>query len=109
VKIRFFANEKQRSPISSFISKLSIKDQAIIVSVLDDIQKNNFTAKGCKFRKIEGKLWEIKISTFSGGYRFFYVVIEEDIILILHAFKKKSQKAPLKELKLARKRLKEVL
>jgi phage-related protein len=77
--------------------------------VFQDIQNYGFEAKGCEFRQIESKLWEIKIRTSTGGYRFFYVTLTRSHIHVLHSYKKQSQKAPLKELDIARKRLKEIL
>ena len=39
----------------------------------------------------------------------FYASIEREEIILLHAYTKKSQKAPIKEIKIAEKRMKEVL
>ncbi|HFD2311459.1 TPA: type II toxin-antitoxin system RelE/ParE family toxin, partial [Legionella pneumophila] len=41
-------------------------------------------------------------------YRFFYVCIQKEIIVLLHAYKKQSQKAPKQEIELAEKRMMEV-
>ena len=68
-----------------------------------------FDTPRVEFRHIEGKLWEIKIKAVSGGYRVFYVVIKKSTLVLLHAYKKQSQKAPEREIKTAMKRLKEVL
>jgi phage-related protein len=45
----------------------------------------------------------------TGGYRIFYSLIEKETMLLLHAYAKKSQKAPMKELDTARKRLYDAL
>jgi phage-related protein len=76
---------------------------------LEEIEENGFAAKGVQFRQLSGKLWEIKIRAPSGGYRFLYVILEKSLLLILHAFKKKTQKTPLRELKIAQMRLQEIL
>lgn len=52
---------------------------------------------------------EIRIKDTSGIYRIFYFTRLQDVILIFHAFKKKTQKTPKKEIDLGRKRLKEML
>ena len=44
-----------------------------------------------------------------GGYRVAYVMLNGDEMVWLHAFKKTTQKTPVKELDLAEKRMKEVL
>ena len=54
---------------------------------------------------IEGKLWELKITR----HRIFYVLIVGPVMVLLHAYKKQGQKAPPRELEVARKRMKGVL
>jgi phage-related protein len=54
-------------------------------------------------------LWEIKIQSASAGYRIFYVSIKANILVLLHAYKKQSQKAPQKEIEVAEQRMMEVM
>ncbi len=42
----------------------------------------------------------------SGIFRVFYVIESEDGILVFHAFKKKTEQTPQKEIETAQKRLK---
>ena len=53
-------------------------------------------------------LFELRPKGRSGIGRAFYCFIVERRIVVLHAFVKKTQATPNRELKLARKRLKEV-
>ena len=57
-------------------------------------------------RKLNGDLYEVRINV-SGAYRGFYAYLKDDYIIILHLFRKKSQRTPIKNLKLAEKRLKQ--
>lgn len=109
MKVSFFSSASGRCYVEDFIDDLTRGDQAAILAVLKDVENFGFSAAGCQFRQIEGKLWEIKIRTSSGGYRVFYVMISSGEMVCLHAYKKQGQKAPKKELEVARKRLKEVL
>jgi phage-related protein len=52
---------------------------------------------------------ELRIKDRSGAYRVFYFTRIETAVLIFHAFEKKTQKTSLREIELARKRLKEML
>ena len=45
----------------------------------------------------------------SGGYRFLYGMISKYDLVILHSFKKKTQRTPLKEIRIALRRLREYL
>jgi phage-related protein len=56
-------------------------------------------------RQIKDKLWEIKISQA----RIFYVVIEGNKMVLLHAYKKQSQKVPQHEIETALRCMKDIL
>jgi len=109
VTVTFAAAASGRSYFERFLKGLSISDRAAVLAVFTDIQEYGLDAKGCEFRHIEGKLWEIKIRAPAGGYRFFYVMLAADHLHVLHSYRKQGQKAPRKELEVARKRLIEVL
>ncbi|MGE3975273.1 MAG: type II toxin-antitoxin system RelE/ParE family toxin [Bdellovibrionales bacterium] len=109
MKVSFFTSFSGRCYVEDFIDGLSRSDQAAILAVLKDVEGYGFSAVGCQFRQIEGKLWEIKIKAPTGGYRIFYAMLSSSEMMCLHAYKKQGQKAPKKELEVARKRLKEVL
>src|ERR1043166_1811656 len=109
MKIEFHRSRSGRSYFEDFLDDLPKTDRAAILAIFEDIRQHGFNALGCQFRQIEGKLWEIKIRTSGGGWRFFYVSLAADLIYVLHAYKKQGQKAPQHELDVARKRLKEIL
>jgi phage-related protein len=56
-------------------------------------------------RHIRGKLWELKAS----ANRIFYVLVTGPEVVLLHAYKKQRQKAPVKEIETAERRMEEVL
>ena len=109
MRVTFAGPGSGRSYFERFIRDLSVQDRAVILAVFQDVQDYGFAAKGCEFRHIGGKLWEIKIRAPTGGYRFFYAMIAPGHLHVLHSYKKQGQKAPIKELQVARQRLREVL
>jgi len=109
VQVTFASPDSGRSYFERFLGGLSVADRAVILAVFEDIQDYGFAAKGCEFRHIEGKLWETKIRAPTGGYRFFYAMITSEHMRVLHSYKKQGPKAPVKELNVARQRLREVL
>ena len=52
---------------------------------------------------------ELRIKGDGATVRIFYYVRKADAIIVFHAFQKKSQKTPSREIDLARQRLQEVL
>ena len=55
-----------------------------------------------------GGLFELRLKGAEGIARVFFCTMVEQEIIILHSFIKKSQKTPEKELKLAKKRMREL-
>ena len=107
MKIIFF--KSTRNPVLDFILSLEKQDRSKVLSCLKNIEELGFECPRVQFRQIKDKLWEIKISGANGGYRIFYVTLKRDAIVLLHAYKKQSQRAPTKAIDIAQKRLLEVL
>jgi phage-related protein len=61
------------------------------------------------FKTIHKNAYELRVKDKKGVYRVIYVLCIEGVILIPHAFTKKTQKTPKKEIDLSIIRLKELL
>ena len=88
-----------------YINSLAKPERARVLEALDQIERRGLAAIRVQFRQIEGKLWEIKI----GSHRVFYVMIDGEEMVLLHAYKKQQQKLPIKEREIALRRMKELL
>ena len=64
----------------------------VIVAVLSAIEEEGFSVKGASFRQLSGKLWEIKVKAPSGGYRFLYVTLERETMIIYTLSKRKVRR-----------------
>jgi len=104
-----FYKKTKNSPVHEFIKKLQAQDRLRIWACLKSVEELGFDCPRVQFRQIRGKLWEIKIKTANSGYRIFYVTIKQSLMILLHIYKKQSQKAPKKEIEIAEKRMLEVL
>jgi len=80
-----------------------------VLACLKSIEELGFDCPRVQFRQIKGSLWEIKIKTQGAGLRIFYVTVYSKTLVLLHAYKKQSQKAPKKEVETAERRMIEVL
>lgn len=109
MRIYFYETGTGNSPIRRFIDGLPKEDQARFLEVIDEIEEKGLDATRVQLKPIEGKLWEIKFRSVRAGYRVFYILMERERMIWLHAFSKRTQKTPHKELDIARKRMKEVL
>lgn len=99
-----------KSPVEDYIDDTENRDEkAEILSALKGVQEYGTDAVGVEFRQIEGKLWELKIKTHGNQHRIFYVVLRGSEMVLLHAYLKKTPKAPAKEIETAKQRMKQLL
>ncbi|KPA99937.1 type II toxin-antitoxin system RelE/ParE family toxin [Ahrensia marina] len=59
-------------------------------------------------KHLEQGLWEIRMKGRDGISRAFYVIAQPKRVVVVRVFKKKTQKTPRKEIKLALKRAEEI-
>jgi len=109
MKIITYKTSSDKDPVRKFIQSLDKKVRAKVLGCLKKVELYGVNSTYANFRQIKGKLWEIKIKISEGGYRLFYFMLDRDLMILLHVYKKESQKAPQKELKIAFKRMYEVL
>lgn len=95
-----------KEPVRDWIKDLTKKDQKIIGHDLMVVQYN--WPLGMPLVKNIGKgLWELRSNLTNMIARVIFIQ-KKDRIVLLHAFIKKTQKAPDNELDTARRRLKEI-
>lgn len=105
MRVTFYTTAVGRSPVLDYLEGLQKDERARILEGLKQIETFGLGALKVKFRQIEGKLWEIKIT----AHRIFYVMVKSTEMILLHAYKKQGQKLPLKERETAIKRMKELM
>jgi phage-related protein len=105
VKIRFFVTGRGDAPVQEYIDALEERDGMRVDAALDDIREKGLRGTAVPLRQIRGKLWEIKIQP----HRIFYAVENGGTLWLLHAYRKRSQKAPKVEIETALMRLRVLL
>jgi phage-related protein len=103
--VRYYQTTGGVRPVEAYLDALAVAERARIAAMLEDIALSDSIGAAVVARHIEGKLWEIKLSR----HRIFYVVLTGPVMVLLHAYKKQGQRAPKRELAVARARMKEIL
>lgn len=106
-KVNFFQTARGDSPIEDFIREQDEILHAKILSAISLLKNGGPFLKPPYIKKLQDKLYELRISGVS-AIRIFYTFKNGEYYL-LHAFKKKTQKIPGKELKIAVDRIKEIV
>ncbi len=109
LRINYWRTQSGKSPVGEYIDDIdNIEERAEILSLLKGVQENGTGAVGVEFRQIEGKLWELKIRLRNHQHRIFYVVLKGNEMVLLHAYLKKTQKAPSNDIQVAKHRMKQL-
>ena len=106
-KIKVYESLSGDKPVEEFIKSLDEKARLKVSRTLDLLESFGLEGTYPHVKKLTGTpLWELRILG-TDSIRIFYVTITGKIFLLLHGFKKKTQKTPPKEIAIARKRLNE--
>lgn len=92
-----------RSPVEGFIAKQQKHVRAKIYRCLDLVEQYGSDTGMPFVKKVDRELFELRIRG-SVEVRFLFV-IRQNSVIILHGFKKKTQKIPHREMQLAKNRL----
>ena len=108
-QIKYYPTSSNKSPIKEFIDRQDEITKSKIYSTFELLREfgTNFRMPHAK-KIIRTPLWELRVLGVKST-RFFYIAQTGRVFVILHAFIKKSQKTPQKELKTAFSRYKELI
>jgi phage-related protein len=108
-EIELYEKIDRETPVLDFIVSLDAKKQAKIYREIDLLEKFGNELHFPHVRKIEGKkydvLWELRIKFSSDIFRILYFQYSENKSILLHGFKKKTEKTPPNELEIALNRM----
>ena len=91
------------SPILEFLKSLPKKDVAKILREIDLLEEFGLSLGMPYIKKLVNSedIWELRIKFSSNNYRIFYFVLKDKKFVLLHAFQKKSDETPKKEISTA--------
>ena len=102
-----FYTEGEQCPVKEFIGSLTKRDKAAVAHHLDLLRQFGILLTSPYVSKVTGHddLWELR----PRSTRLFYFAYTGRQFIILHAFRKKGQKTPPKEIETAERRMKRFL
>ena len=103
--IVFYKDHRGKCPPLEFIEELPVIEQAKIRNALRLLQEFGTNLGMPHAKLIQGKLWELR----PGGIRLFYFAYIEQQFVILHGYRKQSQRAPSGEIAIALRRMQELM
>ena len=104
-RIHLYQTSGGESPVRRFIEELSAKGQAKVGGALDYLSQQGPALRRPHAAHVRGKLWELRVSLGRNEYRLMYFFMRGQVIVVAHAFTKKTQAIPAREIETAERRM----
>ena len=108
-KLIFYRTPRGKFPVIDFIEQLDKKSQAKIYSYLTLLKEEGHLLSRPYADKASGKIRYLRPKTKASNIRIFYFFFLKNDIIILHSFKKKTQRLPEREIKMAEQRMEDFI
>jgi phage-related protein len=110
MKIKYYQTSGGRNPVEEFLSALPEEARLEIVDALALLEHGHKLEMPLSrnLSSIRPGLHELRIRDRGGQARVIYYIKKGDAIYLIHAFRKKMQTIPRRELEVIHKRLKEI-
>lgn len=110
MKIKYYQTSGGRSPVEEFLLALSEETRLEIADAMVLLESGQRLGMPLSrnLSGIRAGLHELRIRDRAGQVRVIYYVRQGDAIYLVHAFRKKTQTIPWRELDVIYKRLKEI-
>ena len=102
LQVVFYKTETGKEPVREWLKSLSSEDRKIIGEDIKTVQFG-WPLGMPLVRKQESDLWEVRSRLHHRIARILFTV-EDELMVLLHSFIKKTQKTPKRDLALARER-----
>jgi phage-related protein len=104
-EIVFYRMESGRCPVEEFLDSLESKQAQKVAWVLQLVEEFDVVPVQY-FKKLSGSedIWEVRVGTGSNTFRILGFLDGPELVVLNHAFQKKTQKTPPKEIRVAEKR-----
>ncbi len=88
------------SPILDFLKSIPKKDVAKILREIDLLEEFGLSLGMPYIKKLVNSedVWELRVKFSSNNYRIFYFVLKDKQFVLLHAFQKKTNSTPQREI-----------
>ena len=94
-RVKFYRNSRTgKEPVLEYLEKLDIKNRAKILKYIEFLREHQGYLDEPYSRHIQGKIRELRVDFSGNRHRIFYFAFMHKVIILLHAFRKKTDKTP---------------
>lgn len=103
--VEFYQNENGQEPVRDFLLSLQPKTRGKILQVIQILSEFGVDLPFPYSSQVRGRLRELRARYGKNQYRVLYYGDANRVFILLHAFEKRSQKLPQREIRIAIERL----
>ncbi len=104
-EVVFYRTSSGRCPVVEFLDSLESKQARKVTWVLQLLEELD-AVPAQYFKKLDGseEIWEVRVRAGRNTFRILGFLDSDELVILNHAFQKKTQKTPLKEIRVAEQR-----
>lgn len=102
--VEFYEDTDGSKPVEEFLLKLDVKMRAKLLGILEILQEKGNQLREPYSKYLEDGIFEIRGKSGTDITRVLYFFYHDGKIILTNGFVKKTQKTPVNEIKLAKKR-----
>jgi len=100
-RIHLYRSPSGAVPVEEFLSEMPRKERAKAMAALNYLAVQGPALRRPHAAHVMGKLWELRVSLGRNEYRILYFFMIGGVIVLAHAFQKKTDAIPAKEIEVA--------
>lgn len=108
-QVEFYETKDGCTPVEDFILSLDVKMQAKMIGMLELLEEKGNELREPYSKYLREGIFEIRCKSGNNITRALYFFFYDRKIIITNVFTKKTQKTPLKEIRLAKARKKDYI
>ncbi|MEK7229657.1 MAG: type II toxin-antitoxin system RelE/ParE family toxin [Candidatus Binatota bacterium] len=110
-EIEYYQTAAGSVPVAEFVDSLPPQAKAKFVRSLELLEQYGLLLREPWVKNIQNvaKVRELRFTSFSEIYRFFFFPVAGRKLILLHGFKKKTRETPRRELQTAEARMKDYI
>ena len=98
-KVKFYRNSLNgKEPVREYIDGLDKKNKAKVLKYVEFLRVNRGYLDEPYSKHIKGKVRELRVDLSTNRHRVFYFAFLDKVIILLHAFLKKTGRTPMWEI-----------
>ena len=99
--IHLYRSPSGAVPVEEFLSEMPKKDRAKAMGAVNYLAQEGPSLRRPQAAHVVGKLWELRVSLGRNEYRILYFFMMGGVIVLAHAFHKKTEAIPAREIEVA--------